>query len=191
MSASKRGKAALVIGAVLLAAALGLLLYNLWSDATAGKQADGALLTLSDRIEVNEKLIDPNRAMPTKHIGNWDYIGVLEIPSLELYLPVIDWWSYEALQMAPARYAGSAYADDMIIAAHNYHSHFGKLGQLSMGDAVLFTDVEGNVFDYRVQELELLRPEQVDALQAGDWDLTLFTCTWGGQSRLTVRCKRI
>jgi sortase A len=25
-------------------------------------------------------------------------------------------------------------------------------------------------------------------MESGDWDLTLFTCTTGGQSRITVRC---
>ena len=26
-------------------------------------------------------------------------------------------------------------------------------------------------------------------LLSGDWDLTLFTCTLGGKSRVVVRCK--
>lgn len=25
-------------------------------------------------------------------------------------------------------------------------------------------------------------------MKEGDWDLTLFTCTFGGQQRFTVRC---
>ena len=25
-------------------------------------------------------------------------------------------------------------------------------------------------------------------MTSGDWDLTLFTCTYGGQERYTVRC---
>ena len=28
-------------------------------------------------------------------------------------------------------------------------------------------------------------------MEAGDWDLTLFTCTIGGQTRVTIRLERV
>ena len=28
-------------------------------------------------------------------------------------------------------------------------------------------------------------------MTAGDFDLTLFTCTYGGKSRVTLRCDRV
>ncbi len=31
----------------------------------------------------------------------------------------------------------------------------------------------------------------VEEMITGDWDLTLFTCTLGGQTRVTVRCQLI
>ena len=79
----------------------------------------------------------------------------------------------------------------MIIAAHNYRTHFGHLKELGTGDEVRFTDMEGNVFRYTVAELETLGKYDVDDMKSGDWDLTLFTCTYGGQSRVTVRCQRM
>ena len=51
-----------------------------------------------------------------------------------------------------------------------------------------FTDGDGNVFTYQVAALEQLLPTQVKEMSAGGWDLTLFTCTIGGQQRVTVRC---
>ena len=39
-------------------------------------------------------------------------------------------------------------------------------------------------------ERETLNPTDVAGMEAGDWDLTLFTCTVGGQSRVTVRFAR-
>lgn len=96
----------------------------------------------------------------------------------------------EILRRTPCRYSGSAYRDDLILLAHNYESHFGRLKSLSPGDAVLFTDADGNEFAYEVLELEMLRPTAVEDMTAGDWDLTLFTCTLGGQARVTVRCLR-
>ena len=53
------------------------------------------------------------------------------------------------------------------------------------------TDTDGNVFDYVVSELEILEPYAVSQMTEGDWDLTLFTCTPGGQYRVTLRCNRI
>ena len=53
---------------------------------------------------------------------------------------------------------------------------------------VSFTDAVGNVFLYTVAELETLGKTDVEEMQAGDWDLTLFTCTYGGKNRVTVRC---
>lgn len=80
---------------------------------------------------------------------------------------------------------------NMVIAGHNYSSHFGNLKNLSQGDTVIFTDVDGNRFHYRVIELETLVPDAVDDLTSGGWDLTLFTCTIGGRSRVTVRCSDV
>lgn len=98
--------------------------------------------------------------------------------------------SYPKLKIAPCRYAGSAYLNNLVIAAHNYERHFGGLKRLTVGDAVRFTDVDGNVFNYTVVELEQLEPYQAAEMRSGEWDLTLFTCTLGGQHRVTVRCVR-
>ena len=76
----------------------------------------------------------------------------------------------------------------MVIAAHNYRSHFGRLKDLPQGEEVIFTDMDGNVFRYRTAEMEILSPFAVEEMTSGDWDMTLFTCTVGGQSRVTVRC---
>ncbi len=126
--------------------------------------------------------------MPTETIDGRDYIGILEIPAIDLYLPIISQWTYDALEEAPCRYSGSAYTNDLILAGHNYTAHFWYLIDLSVGDSVYFTDIDGNVFHYEVIDRETLRPTAVEYLESGEWDLTLFTCTLGGQSRVTIRC---
>ena len=73
----------------------------------------------------------------------------------------------------------------------SWPSHFGQIKTLKPGDAVVFTDVDGNVYSYEVAELETLQPAAVDEMKSGEWDLTLFTCTIGGQTRVTVRCDRV
>ena len=62
---------------------------------------------------------------------------------------------------------------------------------LVAGDKISFTDMHNNVFNYEVIWSEVIDRDAVNDLRAGDWDLTLFTCTPGGSNRVTVRCVRI
>ena len=204
---SKRGKLCTALGLLLLLAALGLTAYNLWLDARASMSVDVVLErltpTLSSRQSelpalssgealeeafVPDYVLNPEMAMPEETIDGRNYIGVLDIPALGLSFPIISEWSYDALQIVPCWYSGSAYLDNLVIAGHNYRSHFASLSQLQPGDTVTFTDMDGNVFSYEVSSLETLSPYAVSDMTSGDWDLTLFTCTVGGQSRLAIRC---
>ena len=65
-----------------------------------------------------------------------------------------------------------------------------KLSNLQEGDIITFTDAVGNEFTYGVAGIEILQPEEVDDMTSGQWPLTLFTCTYGGASRVTVRCEK-
>lgn len=198
---NKWSKRFIGIGILCLLAAFCLTAYNIWSDAQAGETADSALQqmkqfqedTVQDTVnpseeEIPDYILNPEMDMPTQEIDGQDYIGTLVIESLGLSLPIISEWSYPRLQIAPCRYAGSAYLDNMVIAAHNYKSHFGHLKNLSQGDTVTFTDIDGNVFNYQVVEIETLSPYSIQEMTSGDWDLTLFTCTIGGQARVAIRC---
>ena len=197
--ARRRYKILIGVGLLLIAAALALVAYNIADAQRAAKSAAQALEALeqaSPAVSAAEPdavpayVADPDMEMPTVTVEGNDYIGQLDIDALGLSLPVISEWSYPALKVAPCRYTGSAYQDNLIIAAHNYSSHFGRLSQLSAGDAVRFTDVDGNVFTYTVSQIEDLPGTAIEEMQAGDWDLTLFTCTLGGRTRVTVRCTR-
>lgn len=197
--ARRRYKILIGVGLLLIAAALALVAYNIADAQRAAKSAAQALEALeqaSPAVSAAEPdavpayVADPDMEMPTVTVEGNDYIGQLDIDALGLSLPVISEWSYPALKVAPCRYTGSAYQDNMIIAAHNYSSHFGRLSQLSAGDAVRFTDVDGHVFTYTVSQIEDLPGTAIEEMQAGDWDLTLFTCTLGGRTRVTVRCTR-
>lgn len=127
----------------------------------------------------------------TIEIDGHDYIGVLEIPSLELSLPVLYQWSDELLKEAPCRYQGSFLNDTMIIAGHNYRKHFSRIKGMKPGDTIRFTDVNGGVYQYIVDDLEKIKGSDIQGMEEGEWDLTLFTCSYGGQDRIAVRCVRI
>jgi sortase A len=140
--------------------------------------------------EIPDYILNPQMDMPEQEIDGHKYIGSLEVPACSLTLPVISQWSYPELKIAPCRYKGSAYLDNMIIAAHNYPSHFGNLKNLQPMDAIVFTDIDGNSFRYQVVEKEVLKSTAIEEMEAGEWDLTLFTCTIGGADRITIRCEK-
>lgn len=192
---SKKAKVLIVAGLLLICAALGLAAFNLWSESNAGKASDEVLAQMEGMLParsdaVPDYVLDPNMAMPTFSIDGADYIGIVQIPSLGLQLPVAADWSYPQLRTSPCRYSGSAYLDDLVICGHNYSSHFGSLKYLDAGEEVIFTDADGNVFIYEVCLVETMQPTAITEMTSGQWDLTLFTCTIGGQSRVTVRCNK-
>ena len=192
------------VGILLLASAMALLTYNLWDSHRAGlsqqqileeynkkdPQTTDTALDAKSREEKYPK--DPDIEMPEVLLENPKgaaCIGVLEIPELSLQLPVMSEWSYPLLKKAPCRYSGSAYQDNLVIAAHNYASHFGRLRTLKTGSMVYFTDAAGNRFTYQVAVIEALTPQSIEEMTGGEWPLSLFTCTWDGKNRVTVRCE--
>lgn len=197
---NRRGIVLITAGLILILAAVGFAGYNLWDQNRAAESVERAMTQLEEVIPtpgttqlpegmVPDYILAPEMEMPTVKLPEGDYIGYITIPSLELQLPVMDSWSYENLKQAPCRYSGSAYTDDLVICAHNYEHHFGKLSNLGIGDEVYFTDADGNQFAYAVAELEQLEPNEAKRMLSGDWDLSLFTCTVSGRYRVTVRCE--
>ncbi len=128
---------------------------------------------------------------PTFQIDGENYIGIVSIPSLKIILPVMNDWDYERLKSAPCRQFGSIETDDLVIAAHNYTSHFGKLGNVKPGAEVTFTEMDGTVIAYTVKKIVTLAETNVESVQNSGHDLALYTCTLRGDTRLTVFCDRV
>lgn len=184
----------MLLGAVLVLAALSLFLSNRREDSTAKRAAEEVLIQMVEQIETSDETGYPNLYDPTMtetEIDGYAYVGYLSIPSLKLELPVMSEWDYPRLKIAPCRYTGSTKTDDLVICAHNYASHFGVLQNLTLGDKVYFTDIDGVIWAYAVEAVDVLQPTAVEDMTAGEYDLTLFTCTYGGQTRVTVRCEYV
>ncbi len=194
----KIGTVSMALGTVLVLAALSLFLWNRWEDARAGVVIEEIQPAVEEYIETaggeentGETSGSDSLEMAVAEIDGYEYVGYISIPALGLDLPVMSSWSYEQLKIAPCRYYGSTKTGNLVIAAHNYSRHFGNIKDLSQGDAVSFTDMEGTVTRYEVEEIDTLNPTAVEEMTDSGYALTLFTCTYGGQSRVTVRCSRV
>lgn len=196
----KGGNICIAIGMALIVAALALVAQNYSENRRAQFASDKVMEQVVENIEQAELKVvsqengtasvpDPyDPTMTEKEIDGIRYVGYLSIPVLELELPVVSEWSYENLKISPCRYSGSSKSDNLVIAAHNYRCHFGSIKSLKPGDEVVFTDMDGLATRYEVTATEVLNPTAVEDMTSGEYDLTLFTCTYGGENRITVRC---
>jgi len=148
-------------GVLLLLVAVGILIYSRVDDHMAGVRAqrlldqvlsgewDQPVLTESaqrsplvgrsaaaleftdDELEIE----DDEGSAPGDTV-----IGILEIPSLDLTLPVLNGCSYALLDISVGRYMGSIYdkPERLVIAGHNFKSHFGGISTLKTGDKMKF-----------------------------------------------------
>lgn len=198
---AKLGTVCMALGLSLIAAALGLLLYN-QNEANRAGEASAQLMELLEEqletvperpgeLEVPREVLTAEELEMTEFvIDGHAYIGYISIPALELELPILSQWDMDKLQIAPCRYYGTLKGNDLVLMAHNYEKHFGRLDELADGDAVYFKDMDGVVTAYTVTGQDILDPDAVEEMTAGEFDLTLFTCTYGGENRVTVYCDR-
>ena len=80
------------------------------------------------------------------------------------------------------------------IDGNNYESHFSPIKYIEPEELVYFVTVEGTRYAYSVVQRETVWPLEIDKMLGKEdvpWDLTLFTCNNGGESRCTVRCMRV
>lgn len=187
MPKKRAGTVFIVLGAVLICSALLLFAYNRWEANQAGQAAERLLGQVQDEIGQGKGDSDE---LPVVEIDGYEYVGYITIPDLDVELPVMAEWDYVRLKLAPCRQFGSSRTDDLVIAAHNYPQHFGRLKELSPGAEVIFTDMDGIVNYYAVEEITTLQPTDVEQVQKSGYDLVLYTCTYGGKSRVTAYCNR-
>lgn len=196
---SKRlGTAFVVVGLLLILSAGVLYLRNVREDYEAGVSAQAVLDELQTEVRVSTPMPQmtptprPHKTEATvKVIDGNEYIGYLSIPVLEIELPVMSDWSYDKLRIAPCRHTGAVFTDNLVIAAHNYDKHFGNLKNLSVGDEISFTDMDGDLYRYTAVLIETVAPTAVEQVLESGHDLVLYTCTYGGQTRVVVYCDYI
>ncbi len=208
------GVICMLLGLALCFGAAGLYVYNRAEDIAAGDVASQYLPHILELIPENKT---PENSVPSSpnngnseapipedahdklnsyvsnmlvtQVEGYDFVGYISIPRLEIALPVLSETSDSALKKFPCRFSGSPKTNNLVVGAHNYENHFGRIDELSQGDVILFTDMEGNVWQYAVSYSEILSPEDVEPLKGSGFPLTLYTCNYDGSKRITLRCE--
>ena len=132
-----------------------------------------------------------------------EIIGVLEIPAMELIMPVYLGAS-DAHLAAGAAVLGNTSAPiggdntNCVIAGHRGWrgaDYFRHIDRLHVGDTVTLTNL-WETLTYTVADIQIIQPHEVDKIkiQQGRDLLTLLTChpyASGGRQRYVVYCERV
>lgn len=182
----KIGKLLIIIGFLFLFLSLVLFLNNYFLMKTTERDTNYLLEELNRKIENKE--LDGESYI---EINKNKYIGKVDIPNLNISLPVLKEISDMNLIIAPCQYFEDVDKGQMIIAAHNYPKYFGNLKYLKIDDLIIFTNIYGNEFKYNVELIEYIKPKNVEEMINTNFDLTLFTCNNSRTLRITIRCNHI
>ena len=196
------GGCLIVLGILLVGCSLALVFHNHEESQTAGADAKQDLPQVIEVIEQAKEApkeevhvnpydileVEEAQAMTETKINGYPYIGYLTIPRISIELPVMTSPTDRRLQIAPCRHMGSTKTNDIVIAAHNYPTHFGKLKDLSQGDVIYFTDMDGIMGLYTVDTVSTISPWDIDLVENSGYDMVLYTCTYGGSRRVMVGC---
>lgn len=134
----------------------------------------------------------PLATSPDPGVGHW--LGVIQIPKLNVKQVIVDGTDKAQLQLGPGHYIGSAMPGErgnVAIAGHRttWGRPFRNLDKLRMGDEIIITTPRASSM-YRIIWTKVVSPDDVSVLkQTSDATLTLTTCNppYSAVSRLVVR----
>lgn len=171
-----------LVGLILIMCAMAVLFHNKKEDNLAQKSSNTVLSSLKEKIEESNLKTSEEKKDLNKDLNQYD--GYIKIPKLNLELPVMKKTTQANLKKSPCIYSGTAKDSNLIIAAHNYSAHFGKINQLENGDKVQYTDLQNNTYNYCVTAKEKINGSNSEQMQNENYALTLFTCDYTGRDRI-------
>ena len=224
-------KTSLVLAALLAVAGICMMLWPMFTGYRLQADTDAAVQEfLADRDEPEQKypellaaLQEYNRQLYAEKQCNLtdleacetpaadltaygiedEIIGVLEIPAMELTMPVYLGASDDHLAAGAAVLGNTSVPigganTNCVIAGHRGWrgaDYFRHIDKLTVGDTVKLTNL-WETLAYTVADIQIIQPHEVDKIkiQSGCDLLTLLTChpyASGGKQRYVVYCERV
>lgn len=155
-------------------------------------QSSSFILTEAEKAEYDSML----------NVGSAGIMGVIQIPAINVNLPIYHGTEEEVLQVGVGHIAGSSLpvggkGTHSLLSGHRGLPSarlFTDLDQLKEGDTFIITVLD-HVLTYQIDQIRIVLPEEVDQLSIveGEDYCTLITCTPYGINthRILVRGRRI
>ncbi len=147
----------------------------------------------------NQQLVIPEEQKCIANDGTEYYtIGVVNIPSIGVYYPILSTTTTELLKIAPCKFWGPNPNEvgNLCIVGHNYKNSkfFSKVPTLENGDMIEITDLSGTTITYLVYDKYIVDPENVACTSQktkGKKEVTLITCTDDCSQRYVIKAKEM
>ena len=168
-------KVFIIIGVCLLVTAMLLLFAWQWNIHMSEQKAKEYVSVIRELIPEPQGAVQEERrdnTMSTLSIDGTDFVGILELPRFESDIPVCADWG--KLSKYPCRFSGSVYDRTMQIGGTSQKGQYDFYRDISVGDSVCFTDMEGNRFSYSVTNIRYEKNADQSTLLREDASLTLF-----------------
>ena len=122
-------------------------------------------------------------------------IGMIEIPKINIYYPIISESSDELLKISPCRISGPMPNEDgnLCIAGHNYDNYkfFSKISDLKKNDEIIIHDMDGSKLSYNFFEVNEVQANDLSSLEVIKGikkQVTLITCNnFNSSSRIIIK----
>ena len=183
------GKVCIAAGICLIVAAAALLISWQWEiNSSAENNASYTETLLSLMPEPQGAVLEErsDNAMAMLSLDGVDFSGILEMPRYSSALPVCADWG------KPSRYPcvlnGSIYDGTLQIGAASQKGQYDFYREISVGDSVFFTDMEGNRYTLEVTDLRYEKHAGQDELSRKEAALVLFIKNMYAQEYFIIYC---
>ena len=183
------GRLFMVAGICLLAVAAVVLICWQWGIHASKKQAANyvrQICALSPQPQSAVPEARRDNSMAILSIDGKDFAGILEMPGYGSSLPVCANWG--EVSKYPCRLSGSIYDGTMQIGTTSQDGQYDFYREITVGDPVFFTDMEGNRFSYKVADIRYEKHADQTTLQAQESSLTIFIKNIYGFEYILIFC---
>ena len=182
-------KICILMGAFLLAVGIFVLIFWQYSIDSSIQKSKTYVQTIRTLIpEPQGTVLEQrrNNSMSSLSIEGIDFVGILEMPQHKSVLPVCADWGN--VTKYPCKFSGSVYDRTIKIGATSQKGQYDFYREISVGDAVVFTDTEGNRYTYKVTNLQYEKHANQNTLNQQESALTLFVKNIYDFEYLIVSC---
>ena len=172
--------------------------YNSHLEHSYEKEVEDSIVYVPSVSGVeNLEVINMSGAVPTSVHDDLmlSYSNVLYIPAVDIKAKVFDGMNKSNLSKGAARDLSTVKIGDYgncVIAGHSstrYDCIFNGLENLSIGDTITAYAEDGTSYTYEIKYKYVVKPTEIGILRTTDENIrqiTLYTCTDGGESRLVL-----
>ena len=182
-------KICLLTGAFMVVVAIVLLLTFHINVYTSIEKSSRYVETIQNLIPETRGATPEERRendLPSLSVDTESFVGILEMPRYQSTLPVGA--TFGKTTKFPCLFSGSVYDKTIKIGATTQKGQFDFYREISLGDSVYFTDMEGNRYAYSITNIRYEKHATKDVLEENESDLTLFVKNIYDYEYLIIDC---